>query len=379
MAINNTFTDRYPSIPLSELDENFEQVDLAFNHANGSFTHANSAFATANTKLASAGGTLTGNLIFGDNVKIQLGNQPDLQIYHDGTNSYIEDTGAGYLILGGQDTGVIIQSNSGGNLLLTSGYDVALNYNGGQRLITTSTGIQVDKSIHIKSTDATNDETFILIEQDNGSGDLDSEKSYIDFSFVDGNANFTPQVRIGAEVGSGDGNASDLGEEGSGAFVVETALGITDGTGALNQNFRVNHTGNVTKPNHCAFKVYGDTNNTALTGTITWDQVSIDRGNDFDLTNNRFVAPVDGVYFFEHHNLAGNNGNVANDIGFYKNGAFLAGTRVRQHEDGTGWNTYNIASVLDMSAGDTLEVRVITGAVYHNSNSWTVFQGFLIG
>jgi len=92
MAINNTFTDRYPSIPLSELDENFEQVDLAFNHANGSFTHANSAFATANTKLASAGGTLTGNLIFGDNVKIQLGNQPDLQIYHDGTNSYIEDT-----------------------------------------------------------------------------------------------------------------------------------------------------------------------------------------------------------------------------------------------------------------------------------------------
>jgi hypothetical protein len=38
-----------------------------------------------NTKLATAGGTMTGNLSLGDNVKAQFGAGNDLQIYHDGS------------------------------------------------------------------------------------------------------------------------------------------------------------------------------------------------------------------------------------------------------------------------------------------------------
>ena len=33
----------------------------------------------------------------GDNEKIELGNNQDLQIYHDGSHSYIKDTGTGDL------------------------------------------------------------------------------------------------------------------------------------------------------------------------------------------------------------------------------------------------------------------------------------------
>ena len=46
-------------------------------------------------KLPLAGGTLTGDLLFGDNNKAIFGAGSDLQIYHDGTNSYINEAGVG--------------------------------------------------------------------------------------------------------------------------------------------------------------------------------------------------------------------------------------------------------------------------------------------
>jgi len=43
----------------------------------------------------------SGNLIFNDNIKGAFGTSSDLQIYHNGSNSYITDTGTGSLIIGG--------------------------------------------------------------------------------------------------------------------------------------------------------------------------------------------------------------------------------------------------------------------------------------
>ena len=45
--------------------------------------------------------TFTGNIDAGDNVKIRLGDGDDLQIYHDGTHSVIQDTGGGNLYIAG--------------------------------------------------------------------------------------------------------------------------------------------------------------------------------------------------------------------------------------------------------------------------------------
>ena len=48
-----------------------------------------------------SGATFTGNISFGDNNKINLGADNDLQIYHDGSDSYIDEQGTGDLILKG--------------------------------------------------------------------------------------------------------------------------------------------------------------------------------------------------------------------------------------------------------------------------------------
>ena len=52
-------------------------------------------------KLPLAGGTMTGDLILGDNVQLEIGSASggDMQIYHSGTNSHIKETGTGGLIL----------------------------------------------------------------------------------------------------------------------------------------------------------------------------------------------------------------------------------------------------------------------------------------
>ena len=58
-------------------------------------------FAEDTESLPIGGGTMTGDVSLGDNVKAKFGASDDLQIYHDGSNSYIEDAGTGNLVLRG--------------------------------------------------------------------------------------------------------------------------------------------------------------------------------------------------------------------------------------------------------------------------------------
>ena len=88
------------------------------------------------------------NLFSGDNVKAKFGASDDLQIYHDGNNSYVKDTGTGNLNIGGYDS-VKITNPDGTNVgaVFNTAGAVDLNYNNSQKLATTSTGIDVTGSI----------------------------------------------------------------------------------------------------------------------------------------------------------------------------------------------------------------------------------------
>jgi hypothetical protein len=96
------------------------------------------------TKLPLAGGTLTGNLSLGDNVKAQFGASDDLAIYHDGFNSHIRDQGTGNLQIEGQSD-VKIMDNLGSTTMATfrKNGPVFLAHNNSTKFATTSTGIDV--------------------------------------------------------------------------------------------------------------------------------------------------------------------------------------------------------------------------------------------
>ena len=83
-----------------------------------------------------------------DNVQLNVGDGSDLSIYHDGTNSYISDTGTGSLIIK-DDAQIVLQSDilrlkneAGNNSYITAdnGAAVGLRYNNTERLTTTDSG-----------------------------------------------------------------------------------------------------------------------------------------------------------------------------------------------------------------------------------------------
>ena len=75
---------------------------------------------------------------------------------------------------------------------------------------------------------------------------INGQRTFIDFAFQDTNANFTPQVRIGAQVGETGGTDAGIPSEGHGSFVVYTSTATgSEGAGSLTEKFRVDPSGNV--------------------------------------------------------------------------------------------------------------------------------------
>ena len=111
-------------------------------------THAevDANFTNLNTdKLELSGGTMTGNLSFGDNDKAIFGAGSDLQIYHDGAASYIKESGTGGLNITGNGGNVSLYDASNSQYMVRAniGTDVELYYNGSEKLATTSTGVDI--------------------------------------------------------------------------------------------------------------------------------------------------------------------------------------------------------------------------------------------
>jgi len=96
----------------------------------------------------------TENLDFPDNVKLRLGTSQDLQIYHTGTESWIQDAGSGNLYI--DSNGAAIQLTSGGaaksmiNAIPNGG--VTLFHNNSSKLNTNSGGVDVTGNIAVSGT-----------------------------------------------------------------------------------------------------------------------------------------------------------------------------------------------------------------------------------
>ena len=102
------------------------------------------------TKLPLAGGTMTGDINLGDDDKVVFGADSDLEIYHDGTNSYIHENGTGALKI--RSDNLRLENSSGIRWFQGSGNFVTLMAAGGGKLSTTSAGIDVMGSIAITGT-----------------------------------------------------------------------------------------------------------------------------------------------------------------------------------------------------------------------------------
>jgi len=128
-------------------------------------TELNSVTATANAALPKAGGTMTGNVTHADNVKAQFGAGNDLEIYHDGTDSYIHDSGSGNLELRTNGVQIGIMAINGSEYMgkFVQGNQVELYYNNSKKIETTANGVTITgTAVATTDTDATNTGTVTL-------------------------------------------------------------------------------------------------------------------------------------------------------------------------------------------------------------------------
>jgi hypothetical protein len=179
------------------------------------------------TGISSVGGA-TG-VDFNDNVKIRAGTGNDLEIYHDGSNSYITDAGTGNLYLRASNA-VIMQSADGGETLASFHDDnlCRLYYDNSIKLETTATGVAVTGGVAIGGTGAANtlddyeEGTFTVTSSDSGGGFYGTGGHYVKVGGI---------VHIRAYFGDIAGGVSFAGLP----FAAEVSTGFT-----IHQMYQVN-------------------------------------------------------------------------------------------------------------------------------------------
>ena len=189
--------------------------------------------------------TLHANLDLQDDDKILLGTGDDLEIYHDGSNSYIDDTGTGALRIQGSQV-QIKGSNTNNLAIFKTSAEVELYYDNSLKLETKSDGIDVTGEVQCDSLDcdgqvnAQNNSASsgaVYARNANSSGpSLYAAKSDSTLAFkvnADGTSEFTGAVTFGSHLDLGDSDKILLGagddlqiyHDGSHSYIDDTGTG----------------------------------------------------------------------------------------------------------------------------------------------------------
>lgn len=171
--------------------------------------------------------SFTNDVSFGDNDKAQFGAGNDLQIYHDGSDSYVDDAGTGRLYLRGNDR-VQIQKYTGEDMLTCTVDDgVKLYHDNSKKFETTSTGVEVTGNVKISASGGINFSAYatsgnpssnLLNDYEEGTFEVTIDGGYTGtgINSVDNDCTY---IKIGNVVhchiafilnGSGSGNSNDV-------------------------------------------------------------------------------------------------------------------------------------------------------------------------
>ena len=207
------------------------QVELYYDNSKKLETTSAGVTITGHLTVGTATLYSTGNFLLGDNDEIRFGNGEDLKIYHDGSNSFIQDSGTGDLFV--RTTAFKIQgSNSDDMIAATQSGAVELYHNNNKKLETTSTGIDVTGRITTDSITIQDDgsnEPLLHLRADDGSP----------WAFLISNDNYHSGTTQGLKwYVANNGNAFQL-LQGNGTWE-EFSIQQANGGGSVNTGFKLN-------------------------------------------------------------------------------------------------------------------------------------------
>ena len=239
------------------------------------YTDTDVASHLAGNSLTVGGLTTTADVSFGDNDKAVFGAGSDLQIYHSGSVSLIDDVGTGNLILKTNGTKISLQNDNGGSphdmvTALTSGA-VQLRHSSDIKLATTSTGIDVTGTVNADAFTGTSG-TF--------SGTVDVNQLQLrdtgDYITFYGGDQLSHSISSRNNLGAA---ADDLRINSYGALYVNLDSNDNQTNTA---NFVIGNHGGIDGTMSSLFTVSGETGNVSLTGEL-------------DMNNNDIVG-VNNIY-----------------------------------------------------------------------------------
>ena len=139
----------------------------------------------------------------------------------------------------------------------------------------------------------------------------------------------------------------------------------------------INSDGVVTLNHVPAFRVRQTTGANAFSANAkaTWNTVDLNQGGHWDSTNNRFIAPVNGIYFFSCMILSNQSSRLF--FNFLKNGSSVTGTRIETVAISGEFQTGTSTMTIDLDTNDYVEVTVGTGGGY--GGNYANFSGYLVG
>lgn len=139
----------------------FAGAYLDVSHANGTATQlrlrdngssSDPIFKVYNASNSAEVFKVEGNeVLYSDNVKAKFGTGGDLEIYHDGSNSFIDDAGTGSLFLRSGTTYIQNAAGTKTAIATNSGGAQTFYHNNSAKLATSATGIDVTGTVNVNS------------------------------------------------------------------------------------------------------------------------------------------------------------------------------------------------------------------------------------
>ena len=375
--------------PAGELMADFNgngSVDLYYNNVKKFETTTFGSKVTGYLQVTSGVDVIGGNIDLVDNSKIRLGTSQDLQIYHDGSHSYISDTGTGDLNIVGNN--ISLQTTGGEQYaaFIANGA-AALYYDNAQKLATTSTGVAVTGDVsasgYLKLESQAAPQIFMtsstagtpnwtMIARNDGYFLLGRSGVSNDFYFdPSGNATFAGNVALtgGSLSISGDGsNAVTFTESGNGDFTIDAPddIRLDAGGGDLVLRAAGTEFGRISKSSNDLSITSSVTNSDILlipngTGNVGIGTISpsskLELGPNGSLganiTNKNVILNIDGGY--------GTTGTPSS--GQYKVIGFTGTTK-------------DVTDITGQTGGETSKnfYAGIIGGDYFNTNRFSVWQ-----
>ena len=131
------------------------------------------------------------------------------------------------------------------------------------------------------------------------------------------------------------------------------------------ERMKIDNLGRVTMPYQPAFMVIM-TSAPTLTGsgttTLPWNSEIFDVGSNYNTSNYRFTAPVDGLYYMHLHFEFHSDSSWTNSTWAYIGDYFVNGTRKTGADFWGHSGKYNLATnaaILELNANDYVDVRAV--------------------